>query len=106
MVADTGTTPRPSGIRSLNAPRPVRVDVGEDNLPVAIGTAPGTTPGTTKDRKAGVPVSEVLDSWRIDDEWWRKQPVSRLYYRVALEDGTMTGLFQDLVSGRWYQQQV
>lgn len=97
MVADTGTAPRSSDIRSLNAPRPVRVDVGEDNLPMAIGT---------KDRKTSAPVSEVLDNWRIDDEWWRNQPVSRLYYRVVLEDGTMTGLFQDLTSGRWYQQQL
>ena len=44
---------------------------------------------------------EILDSWRIDDEWWRKQPVSRLYYRVLLEDGMVVGLFKDLVSGEY-----
>ena len=48
-------------------------------------------------------VLEILDTWRIDDEWWRKQPVSRLYYRVVLEDGTMAGLFKDLIGGQWYQ---
>ena len=51
-------------------------------------------------------VLEVLDIWRIEDEWWRKKPISRLYYRVVLEDGTMVGLFKDLVSGKWYRQRV
>lgn len=51
-------------------------------------------------------VREVLDTWRIDDEWWRKEPVSRLYYRVVLEDGTVTSLFKDLIGGQWRRQQA
>ena len=50
-------------------------------------------------------VEAVVESWRIDDEWWRERPVSRMYWRVALEDGRVADVYRDLVSGRWYQQQ-
>ena len=164
MVADTGATPRPGGIRPLDEPQLVQVDVGEGDIPTGVRLKPvlslsngpvlsshapvrrhgqmkidcATTGGSTGSGRAGVvsarpepvegppyfqsskterpergsskgrrrEVLEVLDTWRIDDEWWRKQSVSRLYYRVVLEDGTMTGLFKDLISDQWYQQRV
>ena len=46
----------------------------------------------------------VLDTWRIDDEWWRQRPVSRLYYRLALEDERTVTVYRDLASGRWAKQ--
>ena len=49
-------------------------------------------------------MAEVLESWRIDDEWWREQPVSRLYYSLLLEDGRAVTVYRDLVSGQWYRQ--
>ncbi len=155
MVADTGATPCPSGIRPLNAPQLVQVEVDNNDMPTVIGIARNkkarapvphdsdrlrrtrptelkncpsfvtpVTPVTSVTSASSSPVtsspkdsrrtilyewrqvSEVLDTWRIDDEWWRKRPVSRLYYRVILEDGTVTSLFKDLSSGRWRQQQV
>ena len=51
-----------------------------------------------------LPVESLLESWRIDDEWWRQRPVSRVYYRVLLEDGRTLDVFRDLVSGRWRRQ--
>lgn len=30
-----------------------------------------------------VPVLEILDRWRIDDEWWRKE-ISRMYFHLVL----------------------
>ena len=149
MVADTGATPCPSGIRPLNAPQLVQVEIDNNDMPTVIGivrnknarapvphdsdrlrrtrptelknrpsfvtpvTSASSSPVTSspKDSRRTIlyewrQVSEVLDTWRIDDEWWRKRPVSRLYYRVILEDGTVTSLFKDLSSGRWRQQQV
>jgi hypothetical protein len=53
-----------------------------------------------------VPVREVLDTWRIDDEWWRPRPVSRLYYRVVLEGVGFAVLYRDLVSGEWSRQRA
>jgi hypothetical protein len=49
-------------------------------------------------------VESIVETWRIDDEWWREKPVSRLYRRVALEDGRVVDVYQALASGRWYRQ--
>ena len=54
-------------------------------------------------RPLAIPIDEVLDQWRIDDEWWRKT-VSRMYFHVALEGGQLLTLFQDLTTGQWYGQ--
>jgi hypothetical protein len=48
-------------------------------------------------------VRDVLNSWRIDDEWWRK-PVSRLYYSLEFTSGSRYTVFQDLITGQWYRQ--
>jgi len=50
-------------------------------------------------------VLSVRNIWRIDDEWWR-QEISRLYFELELEGGMVVTLFHDLVSGKWYRQQV
>ena len=49
-------------------------------------------------------IVEVLERWRIDDEWWRNRPVSRLYYAVLLEGGKRLEIYRDLVDDRWYAQ--
>jgi hypothetical protein len=49
-------------------------------------------------------VAAVQDCWRIDDEWWRERPVSRLYFSLLLEDGRTLTTYRDLVTGRWSQQ--
>jgi len=49
-------------------------------------------------------VTEVQDTWRIDDEWWRERPVSRVYYELALEDRRVVMVYRDLVGGRWARQ--
>ena len=48
-------------------------------------------------------VKEVLETWRIDDEWWRKLPVSRRYFNLLLETGQMT-VYCDLVRSTWFSQ--
>ena len=44
------------------------------------------------------------DTRRMDDEWWRERPVSRLYRRLALEDGRVGTVYEDVVSRRWAMQ--
>ncbi len=70
--------------------------------PLPKGEGPGGEGRPLQGRWREVP--EILDSWRIDDEWWRKRTVSRLYFSLALADGRMVTVYQDAVSGRWYQQ--
>jgi hypothetical protein len=97
MVKDSGATVRADRLRPLNSPRPLRVEIDEQGKPIAVGE-----PMAGKARHL-FPIQEILDQWRIDDEWWRKE-VSRMYFRVALEGGQLLTLFQDLTSGRWYGQ--
>jgi hypothetical protein len=48
-------------------------------------------------------IERIQDGWRIDDEWWR-DPISRRYYQLVLDDGSLRTVYQDLVDGRWYEQ--
>ncbi|HET6616024.1 MAG TPA: hypothetical protein VFH62_09060 [Dehalococcoidia bacterium] len=49
-------------------------------------------------------VASIQDRWRIDDEWWREMPVSRVYYQLQLESGRVTTVYRDLVGGGWWEQ--
>lgn len=93
MVADTGAPGGAGRLRPLNRPQPVKVETDEGGLPVAVHIP---------DRRRAV--ESVLETWRIDDEWWRERPVSRVYRRVLLEDGRVVTVYRDLVSKRWFRQ--
>jgi hypothetical protein len=80
-------------LRALNTPRPITIEAGEDGAPVSV---------TLAGRRLAV--EERLESWRIDDEWWRPQPISRLYWRAVTEDGRTLDLYRDLATGRWFRQ--
>jgi hypothetical protein len=43
--------------------------------------------------------------WRIDQYWWRTEPVSRMYFRVAAAEGAPLTVYRDLVSGEWHRQE-
>lgn len=79
-------------IRALNLPQPVTVEENGVGLPCVV---------ITSDQRLAV--EEIIDIWRIDDEWWR-EPLLRRYFLVVLEGGALRTLFQDLLSGQWYEQ--
>ena len=79
-------------LRALNAPRPARVQADRSGTPVSV------LHGRRRLR-----VEAIRETWRIDDEWWRRR-VSRVYHAVVLEDGRSLTLYQDLVSGGWFEQ--
>ena len=91
MVENSGTTLHADAIK-LNMPEPVRVKEGPAGLPMAV---------ITKGRQA---LAAIEDSWRIDDEWWRSEPVSRLYYALILASGQRLIVYKDMVVGSWYKQ--
>lgn len=93
MVADTGKTLRADAYKPVNAPEPLKVEENAAGLPAAV---------RIKRRQA---VATIEDRWRLDDEWWRAEPVSRLYYNVLLASGQRLVLYKDLVTGAWYQQE-
>jgi hypothetical protein len=69
------------------------VEAGEDGRPAAVWLS---------GRRYAV--EAVLETWRIDDEWWRQRPVSRVYYQLGLVDGPMVVVYEDVVQGHWYVQ--
>ena len=93
MVEDTGKTLRPGTYKPVNTPEELKIEEDADGLPVAV---------KGKRRQA---VMTIEDRWRIDDEWWRAAPVSRLYYNVLLASGQRVVLYKDLASGGWYEQE-
>jgi hypothetical protein len=69
---------------------------------------------SVEENPAGLPVAVKLkrrqniiaveDCWRIDDEWWRSEPVSRLYYAVILASGQRLVFSKNLLTNTWYRQ--
>ena len=93
MVKDTRATASAGDIRALNQPSSLAVKAEDSGVPSAI-----------KLRRHWVTVEAVVDLWRIDDEWWREQPISRMYYECVVDQGLRVTVFCDLTNGEWYQQ--
>lgn len=92
MVKDSRETTGTGAHQSVNLPEPVVVEVD----------AAGHLAALKMRRRQ--PIVAIEDRWRIDDEWWRKEPVSRLYYAVRLGSGQRLVVYRDLTTDRWYRQ--
>ncbi len=95
MVAPSRASLGARDLRRLNAPAALRVQTDAAGTPTAAHRR-----GWPRPRG----VARVQDRWRIDDEWWREQPISRLYYLLLLEDSMLLTVYHDLVAERWYEQ--
>jgi hypothetical protein len=80
------------GLRYLNCPVGLHVRANDRGIPRRI-------------RWRGVwrRVTAVREFHRVDDEWWR-EPISRLYWNVTLDDGIDVTIYHDLVDGSWFEQ--
>lgn len=93
MVGNPRRTTDTHRIRRLKTPRALEIEAGEDGVPLRMRLG-----------GAWVDVSLVRRSWRIDQHWWRGEPVRRDYYRIAPTDGQPLTVYHDLVSGEWAKQ--
>ena len=93
MVANSGKAAGPGPLRPLNSPVPLDVREAPDMRPLAVRAG-----------RRALRVTSVDDVWEIADEWWTPRPIARRYFSVALEDGSRSTLFRDLVDGGWYSQ--
>lgn len=93
MVKDPGAPVRTHRLRPLASPSRVRVQADERGCPRAV-LVEGVVRGVTA----------VQDRWRIDDEWWREKPVSRMYYQLQLEGDRVVTVYRDLPGGAWWLQ--
>ena len=92
MVENSGKTLHPGTFKPVNLPEPVRVEEDPEDLPVAVRLPRRQV------------VIAIEDRWRLDDEWWRSEAVSRLYYAVRLASGQRLTLFRDIITAIWYRQ--
>ena len=92
MEPGPGTQAGAHRLRPLNAPAPVQVQTG------------GGLPRALLRHRRWQRVDRIEDAWRVDDGWWRPQPVSRTYFRVALAEGHVVTLYRDDVDGTWWTQ--
>lgn len=82
-------------LRRLNAPTKVTVRLG-----------PNDVPATVVVRHKAQRVASVHERWQIDEGWWWERPVSRLYWRLVLDDGRLLTVYQDLKEGSWWMQRA
>jgi hypothetical protein len=95
MVSNSRAPLGSRSLRPLNAPAELAVDATADGHPHAV---------RRKAWRNWRAVTRVQDRWRIDDEWWRERPISRLYHTLILEDGTLLTVYHDLVTDLWFEQ--
>jgi hypothetical protein len=96
VVAHPRTSLGVRDLRFLNVPAPIQVYAEADGTPLAV-----RRPSWPRPRR----VLHIRETWRIDDEWWRERPLSRLYHDLVLADGTRLVLYQDLLEEGWSEQQ-
>jgi hypothetical protein len=84
-----------ASLRRLNAPTKTTVGVGADGAPASVVVGRRT-------RR----VASVHEHWRIDEGWWWEHRVSRLYWRLVLDDGRLLTVYRDLVEGTWWTQRA
>ena len=92
MLTTAGKAIRSGQLRSLNVPRPVRVKTDRWGAPQAVVL------GRQVRR-----VQRIRDRWRVDDTWWR-EPLCRMYFELEMADGQVLTLYQDQITGQWFQQ--
>jgi hypothetical protein len=95
MVAHPRTPLGTRPLRALNQPALLEVQMSASGQPLAVQRSDWRNPRS---------VAEVQDRWRIDDEWWREQSISRLYHLIRLADDQLLTIYQDLLSHQWFEQ--
>lgn len=92
MVPNPRTASGIDTIQPVNAPEPVQVKENEDGQPLKLRLGRWQA------------IASIEDTWRIDDEWWREAPISRLYCEVMTAQGRRMTIFKDLLNQAWYRQ--
>lgn len=79
--------------RYLSLPMPVELVEDDGN---------GVTWLKRPEDKDWVKVTSMKNLWEMDGYREREQPVVRMHFRAATQDGRTIMLFQDLLEGQWY----
>ena len=93
MVANPGAQKRFNTLRPINRPIPIQIKESSQHVPTSM-----------LHNRSWARILDIEDRWRIDDEWWREQPISRVYFQILLENGQRVTIFHDLFQNEWLQQ--
>ena len=93
MVTNSRKTSSSGRIRPLNTPKCVEVEEDDRRMPLSVSW-----------NRRKLQVASIEDVWEIADEWWRRAPIARRYYKITTEDGFYVILFHDLLQGGRYKQ--
>jgi len=91
MVSHPRTSSRPDHVRPVNEPQPARVQVQ------------GGRPSAVIVHRHWQQVAGIQETWIIEDEWWR-EPISRHYFALLLENGAFLTVFHDRIADSWFTQ--
>ena len=94
MVGNTRRTADPRRIRRLKSPQALEVEADASGVPLRL-------------RLGGdwQQVTLAAKPWRLDQYWWRGEPIRREYFRVSPEAYPAFTLYHDLVTGAWSRQE-
>ena len=93
MVENSGTPKSAGAFLPINPPYSIQVRARKNGKPSMVWV-----------RGRPFAIDEITDQWRIDDEWWTEQPISRMYYECILSNGRRIVVFFDLITIQWFQQ--
>jgi hypothetical protein len=91
MVTNSRTPARPDQLRPLNPPKQLIV------------TEHKGMPDVLIEHNRRHKVVRIQDVWCIDDEWWR-EPITRRYFQIVIDTGTIRTIYHDLVHDTWHEQ--
>ena len=94
MVGNTGRAADPRRIRRLKPPRAIEIEEGEGGRPLRV-----LLHGVWSN------VQPAHRPWRIDQYWWRADPIRRIYYRLEIENGPPLTVYYDEVAKAWFRQE-
>jgi hypothetical protein len=72
--------------------------------PLAVDTTHGGIPSSVTRRGTPRRVTAICDAWRVDETYGR-EPIQRRYFAIVLDGAGDLVIFQDLVSGAWFERQ-
>jgi len=94
MVSNTRRTTDSRRIRRLKPPQALEVQANAEGLPLRVCLG-----------SVWQDVTLARKPWRIDQHWWRSNPIRREYFRVAPEMLPALTIYHDLVSDEWSRQE-
>ncbi len=85
------------GLRPINQPVPIRIKTSKPNIP--------SLPAQVFVKNRYLAVVHISEIWHVMDEWWKPEPIDRVYFHLVLERDLSISIFFERNTGQWKIQQ-